>query len=303
MVSNNTIHLQVGDVCIAFHYQDEEVYRRLSQFYKVFLTEGEPDITVELEATERVNPKDLKKVFSRTKYTHKEDKKGKRFFTSTGLIAGQYDLARRFIKITGEKSLADPGSELNLLNRLISLSYYSASQLKFGNTPPAMLVHACGILRNGKAIIFTGASGAGKSTVGSLCREQDGEVINDEILLVSRPDKDVIVQSAPILGDFTPKRKITAPLSYIVFIKQSDKTVARRIARTDAYLRLMRQIITPAYIGQSNKRAILTLIADFSNELTAAIPSYELEFTLDKESFWRTVGDIDIISGQKEPSQ
>ncbi len=291
----NIVNLQIGDIYCAFRCQDDEICSRMRQLYDAFITEQPPDITVELEATDRLSPKDLYKALYRTKYIHKEDKKGNRFRTTSKIVAGEYDLKNRIIKIVGERSLVNPDLEINHLNRLLSLAYYSACKAKYGDIPPQMLVHAAGILRHGQVWLFTGPSEVGKTTVASLCREQDGEVINDEILLVSpsADDNSVSVRSAPILGKFTPQRIITGPLRGIFMLKQSHRTFIRCLDRTKAYLKLMRQIITPAYIGQSNKRALLSLIADFSNEITGRVPVYELEFTLDGESLWQAVGELE----------
>jgi len=289
----NSIRLQIGDVCCAFQFNDDDVYNRLREYYSVFLTDNEPDIIMELEGLDRLNAEDLGKAISRTKYIH--DGKNN-FETSSKIMSGRYNLLSRFIKITGEKKLVDPQSKLNHLNRMVSLAYYTACKVKYGEPYPAMLVHGCGILRNGHALIFTGPSGAGKTTLAGLCGEQDGEVINDEMVLVSRPDaanKSVTVRSSPILGTFPCQRRVTAPLHSILLLKQGEKTSSRRLNKTEDYLRVMRQIITPAYIGQMNKRAIITLIADFSVEIISSIPVFELEFNLDKESLWKTVAEVE----------
>jgi hypothetical protein len=166
-----------------------------------------------------------------------------------------------------------------------------------------MLVHSCAILRNGKAIMFTGPSEAGKTTVASLCDKQDGEVINDEMLLVTRPGQNgnnIKVRSAPILGKFTPQRVVTAPLSCILLLKKSAKTLVRHLDRTEAYIRFMRQIISPACIGQKDKKTIYNILADFSDQITGAIPVYELEFTLDRKSLWQTVAELERALDKKE---
>jgi hypothetical protein len=54
----------------------------------------------------------------------------------------------------------------------------------------------------------------------------------------------------------------------------------------------MRQIITPAYIGQKDKRTVLSLMSEFSDDVTRAVPVYELEFNLDGKSLWRTVEEL-----------
>jgi hypothetical protein len=34
-------------------------------------------------------------------------------------------------------------------------------------------------------------------------------------------------------------------------------------------------------------------MAEFSDEVTAAVPFYELEFTLDRDKLWETVGELE----------
>ena len=115
------------------------------------------------------------------------------------------------------------------------------------------------------------------------------------MLLISRPTPDrneIIVQSAPIIGDLSPRRNISAPLRCILLLKQSQQTLVRNLDTMDAYLRFIRQIITPAYIGQRDRRAIYTLMAEFSAEVTRNIPIYELEFNLDRESLWQVLREL-----------
>ena len=60
----------------------------------------------------------------------------------------------------------------------------------------------------------------------------------------------------------------------------------RRLDRLEAYLRFMYQIINPAYFRQTDRRTILSLIAEFSDEVTKVTPFYELEFTPDRNLLW-----------------
>jgi hypothetical protein len=164
--------------------------------------------------------------------------------------------------------------------------------MRYDGHPPAMIIHACGILRSGQAFLFTGPSDAGKTTIAQLCRKRDGEVINDEMLLLWRPGQNgngINVESAPFLGKFPSRRNVKAPLRCIFHLKQGSGTRTRRLEKSEAYLKLMKQIITPAYVGQKDKRAVLTLMSEFSDEVTRVIPIYELEFNLDGKSLWQTI--------------
>ena len=48
----------------------------------------------------------------------------------------------------------------------------------------------------------------------------------------------------------------------------------------------MYQIINPAYFKQTDRRAIFSLIAEFTDEVTKVTPFYELEFTLKRNLLW-----------------
>jgi hypothetical protein len=271
---------------------------KLKRLYNNFLTKQPADITIELEGTDRLSLEALKTAISDNRYFHEEN-----LFRSTSqLVAGQYDLARGYIKITGEWGLVNPEMEGNHINQLLSLAYYSACKRKYDGYLPAMIMHACGVRRGGRAIIFTGPSEAGKTTIARLCGKKDGEVINDEMLLVSRPRNggEANVESAPFTGRISSYRSMKAPLRCILFLKKGDKTCVSHLDRTEAYLKLMRQIITPAYIGQRDKKTILSLMSEFSDEITRAVPVYELEFNLDGKELWRMVGELEKSKACKE---
>jgi hypothetical protein len=291
----NVFNVRIGDVCCAFNCQEGEDYQKLAKLkprYQLFLTRQPADITIELEGTDRLSADDLNVALARNEYFHEEN-----LFKSTSqVVSGIYDLTRGYIKIIGERGMANPQLEGNHLNQLLSLAYYSACKIRYNGQPPAMVVHTCGILRSGQALLFTGPSDAGKTTIARLCGKRDGEVINDEMLLVTRPCENgsgACVESAPFIGRVSSWRYVKAPLRCIFLLKKSHQTRAHRVDRSEAYLKFMRQIITPAYIGQKDKRAVISQMSEFSDEVTRAVPVYELEFSLDRKSFWQTVRDLE----------
>ena len=132
--------------------------------------------------------------------------------------------------------------------------------------------------------------------VGPKRRSNNYVLLLNAFVLVSRPNQDddrLRVQGVPIIGGFSQRLNITVPLSCILLLKQSERTAVRRLDRSAAHLRLMRQIVTPAYIGQRDRRAILSLMAEFSDEVTRTTPVFELEFTLDKELLWGVVEELE----------
>jgi hypothetical protein len=287
------VRLQIGDICCALEILDFDIYNWIKRIFHEYETEQPPDLTIQLQATDRLSLEKLENSVFKSKFMQW---RGRSFITTHGIMSGSFDPEHRMIKIKAEKKLGNPELKINHLNRLMSLAYYTGCKLKYDNIPPAMFVHSCGIFRNGQVFLFTGPSEVGKTTVARLCGKQDGEVVSDEMVLVHRPGKngDVInVQSTPVLGTFPPGRKMIAPLRCIFFLKQADQTRATPVTKTDVYTRLLRQVISPACVGQKDKKTIYSMMADFSAEVAQNVPAYELEFKLDADALWRTVGDIE----------
>lgn len=292
-VDSRVLCVQIGSVCCGLRCKEDEDYDRMKRLYHDFPAEQPIDITIDLEITNRVNPDDMCSIISNTVFTHKNN----RFRSSSEVAAGQYDLTNRFISITAERSLIDPEKDFNHLNRLIALAYYSACKVKYnGSIPPALLLHCCAIIRNRRAILFSGPSETGKTSIAHMCGERHGTVLNDEMVLVTRPNSNgngISAQGAPILGGYSPRQNVTVPLGFILMMKRGDKTAICSLDKADAYLRLMRQVVTPAYIGQKSVRDVYSLMADFSSEIVEAVPVYELEFNLDEEALWNIVKEIE----------
>jgi len=292
---DNTLSLQIGSICCELRCNDAEILQKLRDLYHNYLSDAEPDVFVELEVTSRMSINKLSSVLTRSRYM----RHGNHFRSSGRLLNGQFDVENRTVKIAGEKALIDPDNKINLLNQLISISYYSACKMKYGTNPPAMLVHACGILRNGKIIIFAGPSNIGKTTIARLCSDRHGEVFNDEILLMSRPGTNgngITIQNTPILGDLLPGRNTTAPLRCIFILKQNNRTTWRYLDKAEAYLRFIRQIIGPSCVGNYDKKTAYSIMADFSSEVVQSVPVYELEFNQDSDTLWRVADELEGIS-------
>jgi hypothetical protein len=293
--TDREVRVQIGDVCCSFKCDNAEVLGNLGRLLGNFLCTNRVDTTIELEATDRLRPEETESAMARARYKHN----GGEFRTTDSLITGRYDTTGSTISLKGEKNLLNPDLEVNAVNQLLSLSYYTACKARHNGNPPAMLVHSSAVLYNGWAVLFVGPCESGKSTIARMCDGRFGQAINDETVLLSRPHHDngdngtVTVYGVPHIGEIESRPNASAPLSCIMMLKQSHRTAARRLERMESYVRFLRQIITPAYIGQTDRRAIFSLMADFSNEITGAVPFYELEFTLDGEPLGKLLGELE----------
>jgi hypothetical protein len=287
-----SIGIECGNVCCAIICQDYRLYTQLSQQFKDFLSEESPDITIQIDVTDGESIDELNEVLPRITIKGEGD-----HFVADGLFLElDLKLSDRFIALKAERSFFSPEAEFKLINRLLTSAYYTACHWNHLEIPPAMLVHSSGLVRKGKAVLFTGPSGVGKTTVASLCGDGPGQVINDEMTLVTNPqsgDEEIMVRGAPIIGGLPQRANIEAPLKCVFSLRQSRQTMARRLSRVEAYLLFMRQIISPAFIGQTDKQELFSKIMEFSDEITCAIPFYELEFTLDQGALWRVLSEVE----------
>lgn len=290
--SNHTLRIQIGDVCCMFRCHDEETLVRLKQLYGDFLSDQRADITLELKTIDRTSIAEFEAALSRMKFFHEGD-----LFGTTDLVAtGERDLNAGVVTMKVEKHFLNSDAGRGFVNHGLCLLYYTACKLRHNGHPPALIVHSCGILRHGQVLLFAGPSGIGKTTIARLCGDEYGQVLNDEGVLVSRPhqhDNAVMVQGIPIIGELPQRLNVIAPLRGVLLLKQSKRTSVRRLDQMEAYMRFMRQIARPAYFGQRDKRAVFSLIAEFSDEVSRTTPFYELEFTLDRESLWEVVGELE----------
>jgi hypothetical protein len=264
----------------------------MNQLYSNFLSDKPADISIKLEVVDRMSTAEVPAALHQTRIIAD----GNRYVATELTLEAEFDATSRILSLTVDKCLFDPSLEFKLMNRLFSEVYYAACEAKYSGKPPAMLVHTCGILRRGHAMLFAGPCETGKTTIARLCGDQDGRVLNDEMVLVSWPHQGggvLIAQGVPIIGEVTQRLNEAAPIRCVLLLKQSERTVVRQLDRTEAYLRFVKQVIPPAHFGQIDGRTSLSLIAEFSDEVTRVNPFYELEFTLDKKHLWEIVAELE----------
>jgi hypothetical protein len=144
------------------------------------------------------------------------------------------------------------------------------------------LLHAATVIRNGKAYVFTGRSGAGKSTVASLSPK--GSVLTDEISLLRRENGEWRAYGTPFWGEFRAAGSNTsAPVRGIFRLLQAAENRRTSLRPVEMIRILLPNVLFFSSESEANRR-LLEIVGQAAEEM----PGYELAFRKDP-AFWEVL--------------
>jgi hypothetical protein len=144
------------------------------------------------------------------------------------------------------------------------------------------LLHAATVVHNGRACVFTGRSGAGKSTIASLA--PPGSVLTDEISLLRREKDAWRAYGTPFWGEFRAAgANRSAPVAGIFVLVQAAENKLRPLRPREALRALLPNVLFFSSQMPANARLLDLLV-----ETVSQAPCYELSFRRDA-SFWEVL--------------
>lgn len=116
------------------------------------------------------------------------------------------------------------------------------------------LLHAASAVRNGKAFIFTGLSGAGKTTISSLA-PAGATLLTDEISYVRRESGRYIACGTPFAGELARLgANVSAPIDSVFLLAKGPQNRIDPVETPVALQRILRNILffadDPAMVSQ-----------------------------------------------------
>lgn len=136
-------------------------------------------------------------------------------------------------------------------------------------------IHSSAVVRDGKAYLFSGNSGVGKSTHTRLWQSTFGgdvHVINDDKPALRRLENRWYAYGTPWCGKDGINSNEKVPLAGLCFLKQASENKIRRLSKFEAMQKIMGQTMFRFYSGERLDKFLVSL-----NLFLDEIPVYELE--------------------------
>jgi hypothetical protein len=145
------------------------------------------------------------------------------------------------------------------------------------------LVHAASAARRGRAHVFAGVSGAGKTTMSRLA-PRDATLLTDEISYLRRSGSGYHAYGTPFSGELARAgANVTVPLSALYFLAKGAENRIEPLGRLAAVRALLRHILFFARDPDSVKRVFESAI-----ELVSRVPATQFVFRPDERA-WELV--------------
>ena len=287
------VSLEIGGIVLAVEWKGDDGSFSIGEAHRGFLSDKQPDVTFTVESGSYPDLALWEKVFdSGGPWALCRQHGGWCFIIPSPAVTSRphrvavvdtdfrngdiYVCAREVDQAPTLYPLAYPLEELLFVN-LLSL----------GRGVP---FHACAVSDSGRGFIFAGSSGAGKSTMADLWKDQEGVIIlSDDRVIVREMDERFWVYGTPWHGDVKLCSPERAPLDGIFFLHHGEQNTAAPLQATRAAASLFARSF-PTYWNSEG----VAFSLDFLSRMGQAVPCYDLEFVADGsviDYVRRTVGD------------
>ncbi len=146
------------------------------------------------------------------------------------------------------------------------------------------LLHSASAIRNGKAFLFAGVSGAGKTTISRLA-PPDATLLTDEISYVRRHDNSYMAYGTPFTGELAKLgENAAAPVAALYLLAQGPENRIDPVGVADAGRELLANMLFFAEDQKFVHRAFQAA-CDF----VGRVPVYRLTFVPDAR-VWDLIG-------------
>jgi hypothetical protein len=262
---SSTVTIQVGGISVAVRTQDASFRDMLTARYTGFvIPTPHPDFELDVELIEASAPN----VDDEVQVTRQKDD----WTLHRGDFRATWNARTARGKVFQAKNPYAIDSVLRIVHTLIL-----APQGGF-------LVHAASAIRNGRAFVFAGISGAGKTTISRLA-PPDAQLLTDEVSYIRCDDGAYSACGTPFAGELARVgENCSAPIQTLFLLAKSAENRIGSVDPADAVRELLRHILFFAVDPEMVK-----LVFQSACRFVDKVPVRRLSFTPDPQ-VWEIIG-------------
>jgi len=260
--------VEIGGIPIALSTCDERFLDLLRQRYEGFLSSSRPEFELEFDLTDTGPVSD-------------DDVRVRREGNNKDWLIERGDFHARWDPRTGRGSVrqnANPYSLDSVLRIVHSLILAERG---------GFLLHSASAICDGRAYLFSGVSGAGKTTMARLA-PADITLLTDEISYLRPSAGGYAAFGTPFAGELARAgENCTAPVSALFFLEKGTENRVDELTSAEAVRRLMRNILFFA-----EDRGLVEKLLATACDFVARVPIRRLTFYPDAR-VWDQVRNFD----------
>ncbi len=261
----NSLVLSIGEIPVLISSKSQEFMAQTEKRYANFIAKGTtPLLRIEVDVLSEKMIPDPPQDADRPEVRF--DNGTERVTFAWQDISGEFDLA-------SEKASMSCTLSPIVLNSFLRF-VYSLVLLK----ESGFLVHASGLIKNGKGYIFPGKSGVGKTTISQL--SPCATLLSDDLPLVKIRHTPLIFGTPFWGGLAVAGERTSAPLAGIYFPVKDQENYRERLNARQVFEKLLPNVVF-FFKNEKFSKQLFNLCFD----LATKVPGYELHFLPDL-SFW-----------------
>ena len=151
-----------------------------------------------------------------------------------------------------------------------------------------VIIHSCGIVREGRGILFVGESGAGKSTLARMWNQENGfDVLSDDRTVVRKKGHQFWMYGTPWHGDAKFGSPRGVRLERIFFLRHGQKNSIKEIKGIDPVSQLLTCSFPPYWDPQG-----MAFTLEIFTDLAADIPCQSLSFRPERSAIDHVIEEL-----------
>lgn len=254
------VTVEIGQIGISLKCDDAHFSSLIERRYAGFLnSKAEPEFELEFDLTAPLEPSDEDARVSR---------RGAVWFLDRGDFHAEWNVESRRGWVRQSPNPYSLDSVLRIMHSLVLAE------------EGGFLVHAASATRNGRAFLFSGVSGAGKTTMARLA-PPDVKVLTDEISYVRSCNRGYRAYGTPFAGELARAgENLSAPIETLYFLVQGTENRIEPMAANDATRALLRNILFFAHDGE-----LVHQVFDAALQFVSTVNVAKLIFTPDARAW------------------